>query len=200
MKAPKLFVFDMGDVVIRENHVWHDVFKRFGINVTNIRQLGPNASEAVRQALIGSIEEPEFWHLVEKDAGRKLEWENILEDSYTCFPIPGTIDLINSLKSLGMRVVCGTNNIRPFYNRINAEGYYDLFPKVYSSFKMGISKPDPEFWKYIATQEEVEPNEMFFTDDNISNIQAASELGIKTRQFLSAEDLRECLAGLGFIL
>ena len=197
---PKLFVFDMGDVVIRESHAWHDVFSNFGIDVRNVRDLGPNATRAVLLALVGKTDEKGFWKLVEKDVGRNLDWEGVLEGSYSCHPIDGTINIIDKLLSDGHRVVCGTNNIRPFYNRIKAAGFYDLFPKVYSSFKIGLSKPDPEFWKYIAAQESVSMDQMFFTDDNSRNIEVASGLKIKTHQFQGADGLKKTIEGLGISL
>ena len=197
---PVLFVFDMGDVIIKESHVWHDVFSNFGLDVRNIRELGPNATLAVQRALVGKTEEKEFWSLVEKDVARKLTWEGVLEASYSCYPIEGSIQIIRSLLSKGFRVVCGTNNIRPFYNRIKAEGYYDIFPKVYSSFKIGISKPDPEFWRFIADQENILLKDMFFADDNRTNIEAAASLGVKTHQFFGADGLREYIERLGISL
>ena len=197
---PVLFVFDMGDVVIRESHVWHDVFSNFGLDVRNIRELGANATLAVRNALVGKIDEKEFWSLVEKDVGRKLAWDGVLESSYSCHPIEDSIQIIRTLLSKGFRVVCGTNNIWPFYNRIKAEGFYDIFPKVYSSFRIGISKPDPEFWRFIAEQENVRLQDMFFTDDNRTNIEAAADLGIKTHQFLGADGLKKYIERLGISL
>ena len=198
--APTLFVFDMGDVVIMERHVWHDVFSRFSINVDNIRDIGANATKAVQLALVGKTSEKEFWNMVEKDAGKLPDWKGVLESSYSCHPIDGTIAIIEMLKSKGCRVVCGTNNILPFYNAINAAGYYNLFPKVYSSFKIGISKPDPEFWRYIAAEENVNLSDMFFTDDNAANIKAATSLGIKAHQFKDPDGLKHFIEELGISL
>ncbi|MDY4611672.1 MAG: HAD-IA family hydrolase [Sphaerochaetaceae bacterium] len=191
--AIKLFVFDMGNVLIEERHVWPAVFRKFGIDVKNIRDLGPNATSAIQRMLVSDMDEQEFWNMVELDMQKCVEWKGILSDSYTCMELPGTRAVIGQLLANGNRVVCGTNNIRPFYEKIKAGGYYDTFQRTYSSFKIGLSKPDPEFWKYIADKEGVRLDEMFFTDDLSRNIEAAKSLGIKTHLFTNAECLANAL-------
>lgn len=192
----KVFVFDMGDVVIQERHVWGDVLKQFGIAAKNIRDLGPNSTQAVLQMLVSDMSEESFWELVQQDTNQAMQWEGILSSCYSCNPIQGTIKIIQTLIAQGKRVVCGTNNIRPFYEQIKEAGYYDIFPKVYSSFMMGISKPNPDFFRYIAEEEGVELNEIFFTDDNAQNIGSAAKLGIITHQFTDAVSLQRRLEEL----
>lgn len=58
---------------------------------------------------------------------------------------------------------------------------------------MGVSKPDPQFWKLILSAEETEPEASVFIDDRKENCEAASSLGIKAIQFTTAEDLAEKL-------
>ena len=141
----KLFVFDMGDVVIYEHDTWHNVFSTFGMDLKNVRQIGPESRSVIWEMIKGKVSEEDFWTVVQKEMGRKVPWQGVLKSKHIGIDVPGTKDLIVKLKDKGYRVVCGTNNILPFYLDIKEKGHYDVFDKTYSSFKIGIGKPDVEF-------------------------------------------------------
>jgi HAD superfamily hydrolase (TIGR01509 family) len=61
---------------------------------------------------------------------------------------------------------------------------------------LGISKKDPESYKFIADDLKVLPEEIFFTDDTESNIEAAKLVGVKTHLYLSNKDLIQYLEKL----
>lgn len=71
-----------------------------------------------------------------------------------------------------------------------------LFSKIYSASELGISKKDPESYKFIAGDLKVLPEEIFFTDDTESNIEAAKSVGVKTQLYLSNDDLIQFLEKL----
>lgn len=195
----KLFVFDMGDVVIYEHDTWHNVFSTFGMDLKNVREIGPESRKAIWNMIVGTIEEKEFWDIVQKEMEKKVQWEGVLQSKHIGIPVPGTKELITRLKERGYSVVCGTNNILPFYLDIKEHGHYDIFHKTYSSFKIGIGKPDPEFWKYISREEGVPLEKMFFIDDNKENIDAAASLGVITHLFTKCNILEEFLTKEGLL-
>lgn len=62
-------------------------------------------------------------------------------------------------------------------------GYNDLsyiFEKVYLSFELKMRKPDPEFFKLILKDNDLNPNETVFIDDSEQNLPPAKSLGIHT--------------------
>ena len=101
---------------------------------------------------------------------------------------PVTIQLIEKLKK-NNRVVCGTNTIQSHWENHMERGDYAFFNQTYASNKIGEAKPNPEFFKLILEAENCAPENAFFTDDKIENVEAAKSVGINAVLFTSAEDL-----------
>ena len=72
----------------------------------------------------------------------------------------------------------------------------DLFEKVYYSHELGMGKPDPEIFRYILKDSDLEPRETLFVDDSVENIQSARILGIQCLHFQSNGDLGELIKHL----
>ena len=87
------------------------------------------------------------------------------------------------------RVVCGTNTFDPHYACHLRLGDYEIFDAVYSSNRIGLSKPNPEFFTHILEKEGFRPEQAFFVDDTEQHVLAAKQLGIRAIHFKSAEDL-----------
>lgn len=65
----------------------------------------------------------------------------------------------------------GERNFRRF--KASFEGFY-------LSHELGLRKPDQEIYEYVLRENNLRPNESFFVDDTLENINAAAGLGIKT--------------------
>ena len=102
-----------------------------------------------------------------------------------------TVELIKELRQKNHRVVCGTNTIQSHWENHTERGDYALFDQTYASNKIGLAKPDPEFWKTIMMAEGYEPSQTYFTDDRLDNIEAAAALGIHAVQFTTAQAVRD---------
>jgi 2-haloacid dehalogenase len=61
-------------------------------------------------------------------------------------------------------------------------------------------KPFPEFYKILLDRYNVDVAETLFIDDNLRNVKAAEELGLKTIHFRSPEQLIAELEMLGINL
>lgn len=101
-----------------------------------------------------------------------------------------TIELIKELKKKH-RVICGTNTIQSHWENHMERGDYSFFNQTYASNKIGVAKPDKEFFTTILEAENAIPEETFFTDDKEENCKAAAECKIKSVHFTSAEELRK---------
>lgn len=58
-----------------------------------------------------------------------------------------------------------------------------IFKKIYSAGELGISKKDPGSYRFIAKDLGKKSEEIFFTDDTQSNIEAAKMAGLQTYLF-----------------
>lgn len=56
----------------------------------------------------------------------------------------------------------------------------DYFDSLYLSYKLGVMKPNPEFFKTVIETEGIVPEESVFIDDGPRNVKAASGLGLNT--------------------
>jgi len=64
-----------------------------------------------------------------------------------------------------------------------------VFKGVLSAEEMGVSKKEPQAYTVLAQKLGKNPNEVIFIDDSQVNIQAASQAGLNTFQYLDNQSL-----------
>jgi len=72
-----------------------------------------------------------------------------------------------------------TNVSKELAGRLDNGGFYKIFSKRFFSYKIGVSKQDERFWRYVIDDLKFEPHEIMFIDDNKNNIEAASAAGLQ---------------------
>ena len=189
-----LFIFDMGGVVTTT--FFHSgksrFFEKLGVTAEEFNDF---AAKADLHALdIGQITVSQFWkNYNEVIARERPDLPRAEFDLFRLYFHPkrneGTVALINDLRK-NHRVVCGTNTIDSHWENHCERGDYSFFDQTYASNKIGIAKPDPKFWQTIMMAEGFTPEETFFTDDRLDNVEAARAIGINAEQFITAEELR----------
>ena len=189
----ELYIFDMGGVVSHNSDLFHDIAAYLDIAKKDFIAL---AGENLRGLMEGRITSYEFWSRFSEAHGKKVE-----EDLYLKFFNPildkSTIAIIKRLKK-SSKVVCATNTIDSHYDRHLSRGDYNFFDAVYASNKIGISKPNPDFYRYILKQEKINPKNVLFIDDDKENVLAAERLGIEAVLFTDSASLSgisTCLKG-----
>ena len=86
-------------------------------------------------------------------------------------------------------VLSDTNQI---YNSIrDINGYYHYFSKNFLSFETGFLKPDPRAYLQVIDYYKLSPEEIFFIDDQLRNVEAAQQLGIQAVVFKSTAQLTQ---------
>jgi len=190
----KLFIFDMGGVLCCDFNDIPFISDYLGITEENFFFC---AGENFRELLDGKINSNEFWVRFSLRYGKKVK-----EELFGKFFNPGinqeTKDIIKQLKN-NSRVVCGTNTIDSHYYYLLNQGSYDIFDEVYASNLMGISKPDPEFYRYILNKEGINPENTVFVDDTEENIISAQKIGINSILFTDYNSLKTRLKNLMII-
>ena len=181
----KLFIFDMGGVVVNNCSLWPDVARAVGVDDVDYRSVYGRLLQAAHRGDISSMEN---LRIMAARAGRPVPQENYWQKFFHPDMCPGTVQLIESLKSCGQRVVCGTNTIDVHYQYHIDHHEYDCFDAVYASNLLGQAKPDITFWHAIRNAEKYAFEDMFFFDDMIDNVAAAASLGIKAHQFTTSAE------------
>jgi len=179
-----LYIFDMGGVVSRNCDVLPDILSYLGITREEFLTC---AGENLGKFMNGKVSPDEFWTLFSRRYGREVK-EELFGKFFHPSIDPEVITLIREVKARS-RVVCGTNTYAPHYDVHLSRGDYVIFDAVFASNKMGLSKPDPEFYRTILKHEGVDPEDSFFVDDTEVNVLPAERMGMNVHLFRDSKSL-----------
>lgn len=153
----------------------------------------------------------------EQDAGRPLD-EGIAElvarfpdqtvlieawrDRFSemVLPIGDSIELLRELREREVPLYALSN-----WGAAEFESIRDLFPflewfwGILISGRVGLVKPDPEFFGLLVREHRLNPAEAAFIDDHAPNVEVAQQLGFQSVLFTSPADLRLDLLRLGLL-
>jgi putative hydrolase of the HAD superfamily len=189
-----LYIFDMGGVVTNDANPRPRICSLLGLSEADYLRYcgrgGRKEDDLLALAGDGLLDAKGFWRIFSERSGIqvKTDWLHWIFHPVVNEDIRA---LIGELRAQGNRVVCGTNTIESHYQNHIEHGDYALFDQTYASCLMGVSKPDPDFWRIILTAEDVAAKDAVFTDDRQENVDAAAALGIRSILFRSAAGLRK---------
>ncbi len=76
---------------------------------------------------------------------------------------------------------------------------YPHFDYVFVSYKIGLSKQEPEIWDLVSSKMNLSPDGLLFIDDSLKNIQIAKKKGIKAHLYSNFDCLLRNLKKLGLM-
>jgi len=122
------------------------------------------------------------------------EWEKAIRDYYGRWtemlggPIEETVSLFRELKkNTAIRSYALTNwSAETFPVALERYEFLHWFDGRVVSGEEKTRKPFPEFYHILLDRYSVNPEEALFIDDNLRNVQAAEQLGIRSIRFESA--------------
>lgn len=204
MAAITTIIFDLGGVLIDWNpkYVFNDTYFEY---------------EEKREYFFNHICTSD-WN-EEQDAGRSIveateelikqfpDWEKAIRDFYGRWtdmlggPINGTVEIFRQLKESGKyRIYALTNwQVGLFDIALVRYNFLHWFDGRVVSGEEKMRKPFPEFYNLLLNRYNVKAEEALFIDDNLRNVKAAEELGIKSIHFQSAEQMRKELEEAGLV-
>jgi len=108
---------------------------------------------------------------------------------------PMTLGLMDRIAQKGLRQVLTTNNEnrRAAYIE-NTLGFSNRVEHIFASGRMGVAKPDVEYFKTVSATLKVGANEILLIDDLAENIIAAKAYGWQTMHF--TDETRNTLEAL----
>lgn len=97
------------------------------------------------------------------------------------------LDLLKELRAKSYRLIL-LSNTNPFMmdwalsSEFDGKGssLNDYFDALYLSYRLGIMKPAPDFFRQVLDNESILPEETLFVDDGPRNVEAAGKLGFIT--------------------
>ena len=115
-------------------------------------------------------------------------------------PVDGSLELVKRLHDRGVPLFCLTNFGAELFAQFRKEQpIFDLFSDIVVSGEECLAKPDPRIYQVLEERSGFAAFELFFTDDNPSNVSAAAERGWEAHLFTDAKTLEIQLKAAGFL-
>ena len=149
----------------------------------------------------------------EQDAGRSIaeanelliaqypDWEQAIRDFYGRWtemikgPIQESVDLLASIKATGNYKLYALTNwsAETFPYAIKHFQFLSWFQGILVSGEEKTRKPYKEFYLKLLEKYDIHMEKAVFIDDNLRNIEAARQIGIKSIHFTDATSLKRML-------
>jgi putative hydrolase of the HAD superfamily len=102
------------------------------------------------------------------------------------------VKMVDELRANGVHVYLATDQEKYRAEYImNELALNDHFDGAFFSYSLLYSKNEKEYWKLVIKQLGVNPNEIVFWDDDVKNVEIASESGITSHTYTTVDKLRE---------
>ena len=184
--------FDIGGVCLSngwDHEQREDVARQFGFEYAAFDPRHRQVVDALERGQL-SLEDYLSWTLFYEPRAFTLpQIVAAIEEQST--PFPETLALIRRIKDTGQYGLMTLNNESQELNefRIHEFGLRDLFSSFFSSCYLGLTKPQPEFYRRVLHITQRKPDECVFVDDRPMNVEVAAILGMRTVLFKDAGQL-----------
>lgn len=140
--------------------------------------------------------------------GNSTDAEQVARLWHRTEPLAEERAMVATARQGGVRVAMATNQQPHRAAWLTDSGAFaDLADEVYTSSRLGVAKPEPDFFRAILRAEAeaghpVEPGEVVFVDDRADNVEGAAAIGIRARQYhftQGVEAFREVLESTGVL-
>ena len=190
----RLYIFDMGEVVLLGVNVLRRMAEHYGIDYDAFRA---DYNLYGKPLMDGYMDSSDYYSHM-----RKTFAVDISGDPFSLFFTPTlnqrVLDYADRLRARGDRVVIGSNTFEPHWKALSDRyiAIREHFDALYASHLMHISKPVPAFWRIIMEAEGVNADDSFFIDDRLDNIEAAERLGIRCFRYQRNDEELEAFLSL----
>jgi HAD superfamily hydrolase (TIGR01509 family) len=110
---------------------------------------------------------------------------------------PQAVEVLRQLRTWGFQIALLTNGTDQVETELATHQIDHHFDRVFNTARIGIAKPNSGAFLHVAEALDRDPSRVFFTDDSLPNIDAASSLGFHTHHFTGIPGLRDALEGHG---
>lgn len=194
-------VFDLGNVLVEWNpEAYYDA--RIG-EAARRRMFQETDIHAVNIAIdAGAPYRDSIYALAERFPHWGEEVKRWYDDQFGMLTpvLHHTIRLRDALRQKGIPVFALSNWGNESFDRAMAEfPFFRAFDRHYISGKLGMIKPDPAIYAHVEADSGVDPDGLFFIDDRIDNIRAASARGWQVHHFKGPRGLADDLVAKGLL-
>jgi putative hydrolase of the HAD superfamily len=194
----RFFYFDLGNVLLTFDH---------GIACRKLAALANTTPALVRMIVFdtdlqwryerGEITTHEFAEHFCRETGTRADIDQLERACAEIFELHVPIvPLVAQLKAAGHRLGILSNTCAAHWQYV-FDGRYrilrELFEVYALSYELKSMKPEPQIYQAAAAMAGVAPQDIFFTDDRLDNVQGALAAGYDAVPFVSAQQLQRDL-------
>ena len=197
MSQYHLVLFDVGGVLVdwKDRWLYHVVSKRFEIQEKSLTR---ECEKEIVNLHTGKISENDFWRKIGKKVNslelgaikKSLIYDTFKEKAKLSNSI---LKIVKNIQENKIKVGVLSNLETTTHSILDKSGILDIFEFQFYSHKIGYAKPDKRIFKYVLDNVSFKPSELFFIDDKISNVKAASSMGIKSIKYINSKKLKQDL-------
>lgn len=201
MTPPKFLYFDLGKVLLDFDvgQMCRQMGEVAGIDPSRVKEVLFNG-QLQRQYELGQISSWGFYEAFCTSSGTRPDYDALRRAGSDIFELNvRTLPIVAQLGAAGHRLGVLSNTCESHWEhctrryRIIAEAF-----EVHAlSYRIGATKPEARIYRAAAELAGVQPEEIFFVDDNPDNVAGALAVGFDAVQYASGSHLAAELRGRG---
>ncbi len=204
MKNIKTIIFDLGGVIFNIDYQKTiEEFNKLGVSDSKYLYSKNTQSKLFDDLETGHISNYEFLKELQKKSNNanldqiKKAWNAMLLD----LPVERLIALKKVKKKYNIFLLSNTNEIhihkiKELIGEKTFSEFYNLFDKIYFSYKIKKRKPNFEAFQLIIFENKLIADEVLFIDDSIQHIKSAKKLNIETLHLKQNQEITKILSEL----
>jgi len=181
----ELVCFDLGRVLVRICDDWRHACAVAGLTVpeaTFDAATGRRLHDFVCQVEVGAIDHDGFCRGVAPLLGLTPRDVSALSDAYTLGTYPGAIEVLDSLRRLGVPTACLSNTNENHWQILADPSGHSYFPfdhlnHAFASHLLRLRKPDDAIYEHVERTTGARGDAVVFFDDVPENVDAAARRG-----------------------
>ncbi|MCK9409248.1 MAG: HAD family phosphatase [Bacteriovoracaceae bacterium] len=191
MSVLKVILFDLGRVLM---HIDFDAFPN-GLGLTTQEQRLPYTGltkKIVRKYEEGKISTNEFLDAMVPVYNYRFSREQIL-NAFNDIIVEDNQDIIAFVEEVRAKYRLGvlSNTCACHWEKVERiSSIIKIFPDLFTSFHLGVMKPDPIIYQRVCETISVAPDQVLFIDDLKENVVGAQTFGMKGIVFQNSEQLK----------
>lgn len=189
MNRPEWLVFDLGGVLMKFIGVQGlSELAGWSLATTNTKLV---ESCVLREFESGLISPEEFSIRMVAELEIDVAPADFLQRwaNWEAGPLPGALEYVRSLQS-DWRLACLSNTSITHWERLcGIHGIDSLFERRFTSFEIGLHKPDPKIFAHVAQALKVAPAAIAYFDDRQDIVLSANRYGLEAYQVCSPQEV-----------
>jgi len=191
---PQFFYFDVGNVLLSFDpwRLVRQVASAADIPPQQVWNLLFQSGLYLRYEC-GQITSQDFFQCFATAATQTLDYRTFCAAAYDLFTPNGPVfSLVTRMHAAGLPLGILSNTNDGHWSLIS-DGRYSVinncFRQYVLSYRVGSMKPDPAIYHAAAAQAGCRPDEVFFVDDRLENVEGAWRAGLDAVLYTTAEQL-----------